>query len=49
MAEIEGYTRDIEIINNTRGGIEGEIGERVYWGANLEPGNYNCKLHIHMF
>ena len=26
--------RNIEIINNTRGGIEGEIWERDDWGAN---------------
>ena len=31
----------IEIINNTRGGIEGKIGERVVWGANLSP---RCSL-----
>ena len=28
----------IEIINNTRGGIEGKIGERDDWGANSSPG-----------
>ena len=27
----------IEIINNTRGGIEGEIWERGDWGANSSP------------
>ena len=31
----------IEIINNTRGGIEGKIGERDDWGANSSPG---CSL-----
>ena len=31
----------IEIINNTRGGIEGEIWERDDWGANSSPG---CSL-----
>ena len=31
----------IEIINNTRGGIEGKIGERGVWGANSSPG---CSL-----
>ena len=31
----------IEIINNTRGGIEGKIGERADWGANSSPG---CSL-----
>ena len=31
----------IEIINNTRGGIEGKIGERGNWGANSSPG---CSL-----
>ena len=31
----------IEIINNTRGGIEGKIGERGVWGANSNPG---CSL-----
>ena len=31
----------IEIINNTRGGIEGKIGERDDWGANSRPG---CSL-----
>ena len=31
----------IEIINNTRGGIEGKIGERGVWEANLSPG---CSL-----
>ena len=31
----------IEIINNTRGGIEGKTGERVVWGANSSPG---CSL-----
>ena len=28
----------IEIISNTRGDIEGKVGERVVWGANLSPG-----------
>ena len=28
---------NIEIINNTRGGIEGEIWERGDWGANSSP------------
>ena len=37
---------NIEIINNTRGGIESEIGERGYWGANLEPGCYFPSKHI---
>ena len=32
---------NIEIINNTRGGIEGKIGERGVWGANSSPG---CSL-----
>ena len=32
---------NIEIINNTRGGIEGKIGERDDWGANSSPG---CSL-----
>ena len=31
----------IETINNTRGGIEGEIWERDDWGANSSPG---CSL-----
>ena len=31
----------IEIINNTRGDIEGKIWERGYWGANSSPG---CSL-----
>ena len=31
----------IEIINNTRGGIEGKIGEHDDWGANSSPG---CSL-----
>ena len=31
----------IEIINNTRGDIEGKIGEHGYWGANSSPG---CSL-----
>ena len=31
----------IEIINNTRGNIEGKIWERGYWGANSSPG---CSL-----
>ena len=31
----------IEIINNTRGGIEGKIWERGDWGANSSPG---CSL-----
>ena len=31
----------IEIINYTRGGIEGEIWERDDWGANSSPG---CSL-----
>ena len=31
----------IEIINNTRGGNEGKIGERGVWGANSSPG---CSL-----
>ena len=31
----------IEIINNTRGGIEGKIEERVVWGTNSSPG---CSL-----
>ena len=31
----------IEIINNTRGGMEGKIGERGVWGANSSPG---CSL-----
>ena len=31
----------IEIINNTRRGIEGKIGERGVWGANSSPG---CSL-----
>ena len=31
----------IEIINNTRGGIEGKIGKRGVWGANSSPG---CSL-----
>ena len=31
----------IEIINNTRGGIEGKIGERDDWGANSSRG---CSL-----
>ena len=33
--------RLIEIINNTRGDIEGKIWERGYWGANSSPG---CSL-----
>ena len=33
--------RAIEIINNTRGDIEGKIWERGYWGANSSPG---CSL-----
>ena len=37
--------QSIEIINNTRGGIEGKIGERDDWGANSSPG---CSL-IHDF
>ena len=32
---------NIEIINNTRGGIEGEIWERDDWGTNSCPG---CSL-----
>ena len=37
--------RNIEIINNTRGDIEGKIWERGDWGANSSPG---CSL-IHDF
>ena len=37
----QGELITIEIINNTRGGIEGKIGERVAWGENLSPG---CSL-----
>ena len=29
----------IEIINNTRAGIEGKIWERSYWGANQRKSN----------
>ena len=28
----------IEVINNTRGGIEGKIWERTFWEANSSPG-----------
>ena len=34
-------SRTIEIINNTRGDIEGKIWERGDWGANSSPG---CSL-----
>ena len=34
LHELKDVVATIEIINNTRGGIEGRIGERGVWGAN---------------
>ena len=30
------HVSPIEIINNTRGGIEGKIGERGVWGGQIQ-------------
>jgi hypothetical protein len=38
----------IEIINNTRGGIEGEIWERGNWGQIEIPDEHHTILGLHL-